>query len=785
MSSPITVSELEDGLNGLDCDPKGAQSAEENKMHWLTLGFLETETETNYMKDLWRRESWRFAVTNVMVMCLTFVLAVYPYFKNDTVRMAPIFLTGFYAALAVIVVFVLWASTFRNCKHWTQSFFSRVKIFVQVVTLIGAAFFPTLTVYNSFLFNESSMELFQFKMLRVGLVPYETVLYVLFSPLVLSYMNIRFKHHFIVCATCGAQLMFLTAHLAANPEPIIHIDHSSRPLVLVFIFPWLFMMISAWVHERNDRLSYVLRKQQEKARLQELQVAHLESKSAAEEALLSFLCHEIRNPYNGLLGYAELTHATTSSLIECASEYAGECGGTTSIEPVPELLKGLRKIQGWCSPVLKSSQHMLDLLDNVLDLSKLENNKLVLHANAVNLYEICQEVKMLLAPTMNSGVKLVVEAEPGRWMVGDRLRWRQLLVNLLSNAFKTTDKGTVRVQVIVRSRSTAPGSSGPPQDELSVAISDTGSGISPSAARSLFKKFESNAFAHNGSGVGLVRSQHITILMGGSEISVESPYLQAHGWGEGDSSSKEASGACKEASSACKEASDALCKGTRLFFTVPFVGCEAPAVAKTQQSVTIEDSHTKSSCFPTVLRFLLVEDDAMNQLIMKAKLQDLRFGLDGEKSQDADSARPCEVECIGVDTAEKAIELVTGRKARFDIILMDQHLEDAGGVLTGLQAVTQLRAQGHTLPMIMCTGNCAARDKEEYLLAGATHVWAKPYPAMEQMAADLQDVFSASSSYCLGVLPCSGVLPASSKPRASASCGVRVEVRVEGGGEAR
>jgi CheY-like chemotaxis protein len=383
-------------------------------------------------------------MTNGLVMCATIFCT---YVDNKDVRLIAILAAVLYAALSTMAALVLFGASTRPA--WTKLFFS-LAMYVQVLTAIGAALFPAPTIYDAYVADHTLSEnRFELSMLQVGFVPYDIVLCVLFTPVILSHMNVRFKHHFLVCTASAAQLTFLSSQAASNRSPSLRINQSSSPLALLFMLPWLFMLLSVWAHERNDRIAYVLRKTQDDLHAQQLKVAHLES---------------------------------------------------------------------------------------------------------------------------------------------------------------------------------------------------------------------------------------------------------------------------------------ALCSGTRLFFT-------APAGARTEDSCLNSSGHG-----PTVIRFLLVEDDAMNQLIMKAKLQNLRFGSSGDSNQDEDSAPPCKVECTVVDTAEKAIELVTGSEACFDIILMDQHLDDAGGVLTGLQAVTELRAQGHTLPIIMCTGNCAARDKEEYLLAGATHVWDKPYPATQQMVADLQDV---------------------------------------------
>jgi CheY-like chemotaxis protein len=101
----------------------------------------------------------------------------------------------------------------------------------------------------------------------------------------------------------------------------------------------------------------------------------------------------------------------------------------------------------------------------------------------------------------------------------------------------------------------------------------------------------------------------------------------------------------------------------------------------------------------------------------------------------------CDVKCTVVNTAEKALDLIASHDT-FDLVVMDQHLEQADGILTGAQATQQLRDLGHQTPIIMCSGNCAANDRAAYLAAGATHVWPKPYPTIEEMANDISQLVS-------------------------------------------
>ena len=145
----------------------------------------------------------------------------------------------------------------------------------------------------------------------------------------------------------------------------------------------------------------------------------------------------------------------------------------------------------------------------------------------------------------------------------------------------------------------------------------------------------------------------------------------------------------------------------------------------------------------------------MNRMIMTAKLKELGDLLHPppppKTHTTIGSHTGVEVTTVTVTTAEQALALMqangggessgsstsSGDGLGFGVVLMDNHFENVGGVLTGEEAMVQLRAQGHTLPIIMCTGNCSAQDTQRYTKSGASAVWPKPYPSSEEMAASL------------------------------------------------
>ena len=130
--------------------------------------------------------------------------------------------------------------------------------------------------------------------------------------------------------------------------------------------------------------------------------------------LLTFCLHFCAD--NGLLGYAQMTEEVCSKLISKLRNRVD----------VEEIGTKLSQIREWCTSVLSSSGHMLDILDNVLDLSKLESQTIELNNEPLNLWSLCNEIRLLLLPTKHENVHLIIDIEPELWILGDGLRWRQV-----------------------------------------------------------------------------------------------------------------------------------------------------------------------------------------------------------------------------------------------------------------------------------------------------------------------------------------------------------------------
>ncbi|MCA9567719.1 MAG: HAMP domain-containing histidine kinase [Myxococcales bacterium] len=215
-------------------------------------------------------------------------------------------------------------------------------------------------------------------------------------------------------------------------------------------------------------------------------VERVTAASQAKSAFLANMSHELRTPLNAVVGYSELV----------ADELRDR-------DPDDPLLADLAK-------VASSSAHLLALIDDVLDLSKVEAGRLVLEVEEAALDALVASVASAARPLMARG-RNVLQVHPGSHgctLVCDARRVRQILLNLLSNAARFTEQGTVTLTVTAV------------PDGVLLEVADTGIGIPASALERIFEPFEqaedSTSRTHGGTGLGLALSRRLAELHGGS-----------------------------------------------------------------------------------------------------------------------------------------------------------------------------------------------------------------------------------------------------------------------------
>ena len=233
-------------------------------------------------------------------------------------------------------------------------------------------------------------------------------------------------------------------------------------------------------------------------RTQELQYAHdiaVES-SLAKSEFLATMSHELRTPLNAIIGYSEMLKEEAEDLHQ------------------EDFIPDLQRIR-------EAGTHLLTLINDILDLSRVEAGRTELYLETFNVSNMVREAVAIIQPLVEKNANtLEVHCEDSIGSIrADMTKVRQTLFNLLSNACKFTEQGTITVDV---SRQTEHG-----QDWLSFSVADTGIGMTPEQMSRLFQPFSqadaSTTRQYGGTGLGLVLSRRFCQMMGG-DITVESEY---------------------------------------------------------------------------------------------------------------------------------------------------------------------------------------------------------------------------------------------------------------------
>ncbi|MEA2708026.1 MAG: hypothetical protein QOF78_627 [Phycisphaerales bacterium] len=366
--------------------------------------------------------------------------------------------------------------------------------------------------------------------------------------------------------------------------------------------------------------------------------------NAAKSSFLANMSHEIRTPMTAVLGYSDLLAESGRSDAE-----RGE----------------------WVAVIRRNARHLLELINDVLDLSKIEAERMTLEAVACDPAQVLGDViAMMRQRAADKGVilRLDLESPLPRQMIGDPLRLRQVLVNLVGNAIKFTQAGEVSV------RASCDGDPDADSAILHVAVRDTGIGMTPSQVARLFRPFtqadETMTRRFGGTGLGLTITQRLVRLMGG-EIEVHSePGM-----------------------------------GSTFSLTLPVI-----PVSSETETVADDGANDDAEAEPVKLtggRILLAEDAPDTQRLVAFLLR--RAGAD----------------VTVVSTGREAIDAVA--HSGFDVILMDMQMPQ----IDGYTAAYELRRCGIETPIIAVTAHAMAGDRQRCLAAGCTDYMTKPIDRAE------------------------------------------------------
>jgi signal transduction histidine kinase/CheY-like chemotaxis protein len=380
----------------------------------------------------------------------------------------------------------------------------------------------------------------------------------------------------------------------------------------------------------------------EDARLHAEHARHrAESSEKFKEQFLANMSHEIRTPMNAVLGMTRLLLKTRLDAQQ----------------------------KKYLDAILHSSENLLVIINDILDLSKIEAGRMEFESIPFSLREVCQGIQDTLRFRVDEkGITLKLETDPAmpNWLAGDPVRLSQVLLNLTGNAVKFTENGSVTIKTFWKEKD---------DDSFTmlVEVQDTGIGIPEDRQQAVFESY-SQAGADTtrkfgGTGLGLTISKHLVEQQGGT-IGLRS----------------------------------VVGKGTTFFFEIPY-----PAVEKTDSELSKPEGIEDLALRLNGIRILLVEDNPFNQMVavdtLKSLISDIRIEV--------------------TENGQEAIDYLL--EHRVDIVLMDINMP----VMDGFEASRLLRLRekntsGH-LPIMAMTAGVTRPEIEACLQAGMDDVIGKPF----------------------------------------------------------
>jgi len=376
--------------------------------------------------------------------------------------------------------------------------------------------------------------------------------------------------------------------------------------------------------------------------------------NSTKSTFLANMSHEIRTPMNSIIGFSELALS----------------------DDIPV------KTTEFLNNILSSAKWLLQIINDLLDISKIESGKMELEYIPFDLPDIIEHCRSLLLPkSKRKGIELKCFAEPttGKMLIGDPVRLRQVITNILTNAVRFTNEGSVELSAVNKYID---------EDKVRVyvEIKDTGIGMTPEQVERVYEPFtqadNSITRRFGGTGLGLAITKDIIELMGGT-----------------------------------LEAESELGVGSTFSFELTFCTIDEDSVVADDKMATVELQKPHFNA-----EILVCEDNTLNQAVISEHLSRVGVGV------------------VIANNGKEGIDIVKERIARsissaesnlainpFDLIFMDVHMP----VMDGLQAAMKITEMGVKTPIIAVTANIMSHDMEYYKSCGMKETLGKPFTAKD------------------------------------------------------